>query len=65
MLKFRFTLIFLETGEKTNFKTLKEIAKKIDIPYHQARSILLSEDKLYLHPKIEELTKQYKIEKTI
>lgn len=65
MLKFRFTLTYVETGEKTNFKTLKDIAKKIDIPYHQARSILLCDDKLYLHPKIEQLTKTYKIEKTI
>jgi len=63
MLKFRFTLETIETGIKTNFKTLKELASFLKLPYHQARSILLSEDKIFLHDNISALTKQYKITK--
>jgi len=63
MLRFRFTLETIENGEKTNFRTLKELSTTLNIPYHQARSVLLSDDKLYLHNNIASLAKQYKITK--
>jgi len=63
MLKFRFVLEDKENGFKQNFKTLRDISKTLNIPYHQCRSILLSDDKIYIHKNIEELTKKYKISK--
>ena len=64
-MKFRITLENLETGELTNFKTLKDLSEHLKIPYHQVKSILISEDKLFLHPHIKELCSKYKITKNI
>lgn len=60
-MKFRFTLKLLETGEEIQYKTLKELATKHNIEYHQARSILLSDEKLFIHPNIKLLCDKYKI----
>ncbi len=62
-MKFRFELENILTGEKKNCKTLSEISKTLNIPYHQVRSILLSEDKLFLHNHITEYCSKYKIRK--
>lgn len=62
-MKYKFELLDIETGIITNHKTLQEIREIINIPYHQARSLLLSNDKQFLHPQIKELTKKYKITK--
>jgi hypothetical protein len=62
-MKFRFILENLETQELTNCKTLKDVAEILKIDYHQARSILLSDDKLFLHPNIKALCLKYKIHK--
>jgi hypothetical protein len=59
----RIQLLNLETGDITKYKTLKELSDKINLPYHLCRSLLLSDDKLYLHPKTKELTKKYKVSK--
>lgn len=60
-MKFRYILENLETGEKTPYKTLRDIATFIKIDYHQARSVLLSEEKLYIHPVIKMICSKYKI----
>lgn len=60
-MNFRLTLENLETGEITYHKTRKELGEYLKIPYHQVRSIFLSDDKLYLHPHIKELRQKYKI----
>jgi hypothetical protein len=60
-MKFRYSLKILKTEETKDFPTLKKLAEHINIEYHQALSVIKSEDKMFLHPKIEELTKQYKI----
>lgn len=60
-MNFRFTLIILETGEEIKYRTLKELAIKNNIEYHQARSVHLSDDKLYIHPNIKILCDKYKI----
>ena len=60
-MKFKFILENIETSEKTKYRTLKEIVDKLNIPYHQGRSIYLSYTKQYLHPAIKTLCQQYKI----
>ena len=60
---YRFDVENLETGIITQLKTLKDVAKFIDVPYHQARSLLLSDEKLYLHPNMIQLKTHYKITK--
>jgi len=62
-MKFRFELENLETGEKKNYKTLRDVSKTLNLPYHQTRSILLSDDKLYLHKHIVDYCNKYKIKK--
>ena len=62
---FRFNLENLETGEIRPCKTLKDVSVILGIPSHQARSVLLSNDKLYLHPKIKAITDRYIIHKNI
>lgn len=64
-MKFRFTLTNLETGEEIQYRTLKELANKNNIEYHQARSILLSGEKLFIHSNIKLLCDKYKIIKNI
>ena len=64
-MKFRFNLEIIETGEIKQFKTLKDLAEFLNIPYHQAKSIKISDDKLFLHPHIKTLCSQYKITKNI
>lgn len=60
-MKFRFTLINLETEDVQHFGTLREISKALNIEYHKIRSLYVSEDKIYLHPFLKELSKKYKI----
>jgi|688.fasta_scaffold288456_2 hypothetical protein len=60
-MKFRFSLYDAETNETYYYGTLKEIEKKLNLPYHQIRSIYSSDKKVYLHPNIKELTARYKI----
>ena len=62
-MKFRFALEILETGEIKQFKTLKDMSEYLDIPYHQTKSIMISEDKIFLHPHIKILANKYKITK--
>lgn len=59
----RFILTDLVSNEEIKFRTLKEVAVQLDIPYHQARTILLADDKIYIHPKTDEMLKKYKIVK--
>jgi len=63
-MKFRFTLENLETGIKTEYKTLKALSENTELnhlPYHKIRSLSLSSDKLFLHNEIKELAKKYRI----
>lgn len=60
-MKFRFYLENLENGDFIPCKTLKDVAHIMDVPYHQARSVLLSDDKLFLNKNIMELRKKYKV----
>lgn len=62
-MKYRFILENIETGEKEKYKTLKDIAEKLNIDYHQARSVLLSEQKQFNHPIIKNICNKYKIYK--
>ncbi len=62
-MKFRFTLINLETGDVRHFGTLREISKLLNIEYHKIRSLYVCEEKIYLHPYLKELSKKYKIKK--
>jgi hypothetical protein len=64
-MKYKFILENVETGIKQKHRTLQEIAEVLKVDYHQARSVLLSEDKQFLHPKIKDLCKQYKICKNV
>lgn len=59
----RIQLLNLETGDITKYKTLKDLSEDIKLPYHLCRTLLLSDDKLYLHPKTKEFTKKYKVSK--
>lgn len=60
-MKFRFLLKNLNDENEKQYKTLKDIADFLKIPYHQARSLLLADEKQFIHTNIKELTKQYKI----
>ena len=60
---YRFDVENLETCEITQFRTLKEVAIFMHVPYHQARSLLLSDEKLYLHHNMIQLKTHYKITK--
>jgi len=60
---YKFKLENLKTGDVGYFRTLKELSIFIDVPYHQTRSVLLSNDKQYLHPKIKELSDHFIITK--
>jgi hypothetical protein len=62
-MKYKFILENLETGNTQKHRTLQEIAEVLKVDYHQARSVLLSGDKQFLHPKIKDLCKQYRISK--
>ena len=63
-MKYRFFVENLENGDFIPCKTLKDVAFYMDVPYHQARSVLLSDDKLFLHENITALKKRFKISKT-
>ena len=66
-MKFRFMLE--EYTEKdgvisttySKHKTLQDVADKLGIPYHQARSLLLIEEKQFSHKHIKNLSKLYRI----
>ncbi len=60
-MKFKFVLVNLETGLKENHRTLKEIVDILDVPYHQARSLYLADQKQFLHPNIKNLYSKYRI----
>ena len=60
-MKFKFVLVNVESGLRENHRTLKEIVDILDIPYHQARSLHLADEKQFLHPKIKELYNKYRI----
>ena len=60
-MKYKFVLKNLETGSTVQYRTLKEIVDFLEVPYHQARSLYLADQKQYLHPKIKELYTKYRI----
>ena len=60
---FRFTLHTLCNNTSIQFRTLKDISEFLDLPYHKNRSLSLSDEKIFLHKEIKELSKQYKIVK--
>ena len=60
-MKFRYILENLETKEQVHYKTLKEISNTLNIDYHQARSVYLSDQKQYIHPVIKMIRMKYKI----
>ncbi len=62
-MKFRFCLKILSTEEEKQYPTLKKIAQDLNLEYHEIQSIIKSKDKLFLHPKIEKLSKLYEITK--
>ncbi len=61
IMKYKFILENCKSGKKTQYRTLKEISEIIKIPYHQARSIYLSDKKQFIHKNIKEYCKKYKI----
>jgi len=50
-MKNKFILEDVENNKKTEFKTLREISKILDIDYHQARELyaMSNKPKKYLH----------------
>lgn len=60
-MKFRFELLIIETGEIKQFGTMKQIGEYLNIPAHQVKTILISDEKIFLHPHIKELCNKYKI----
>lgn len=56
-----FVLNNLETKETINYKNLQDIADKLNIKYHQARSIMLKNEKKFLKNDIRQLSKKYEI----
>jgi ribosomal protein S25 len=60
-MKYKFILENLETGEINKHRTITEIAEKLNINYHQARSVLKSDEKQFLHPIIKNICKKYKV----
>lgn len=60
-MKYKFEITNLETGIITQSKTLQEVSILLNIPYHQARSLLLSEEKQFLHPVIKDLKLKWNI----
>jgi hypothetical protein len=60
-MKHRYTLLDTETNEIFYYGTLKEMEEKLKIPYHQIRSVLHSDKKVFLHPNIKNLATRYKI----
>ena len=60
-MKFIFNLKNLEKQEEETFKNLQDIAEKLNIKYHQARSIVLKDEKKFLKNDIRILCKKYKI----
>ena len=54
----------LETNETKNYKNLQDIADELKIKYHQARSIMLKDDKKFFKNDIRKLVKKYEIIKT-
>lgn len=60
MKKFILTDKFNE--EQHVFKTVQAVSEFLGIDYHQARSLLLLEKKVFVHKKVKELSKIYKLE---
>ncbi len=62
-MKLKFTLKNLETNEEARYKNLQDIADELGVKYHQARSIMLKDEKQFLKNDIRQLTKKYMISK--
>lgn len=60
-MKFKYILENLENNVTKKYKTLQSIAEDLQIKYHTARSILLCDEKQFLHPGIKDLCSKYKI----
>ena len=60
---FKFVLENKETKEKKEYKTMREIAKDLNIDYFHARSVYLESKspKKYLHPQVKNLVEKYSI----
>lgn len=60
---FKFVLENKETGETKEYKTMREIAKDLNIDYFHARSIYLESKtpKKYLHTRVKTLKEKYTI----
>ena len=60
-MKYRFILSNLDDKTSVKYRTLKEVADNLKVPYHQARSLYLADKKQFLHPVINKLYTQYRI----
>ena len=60
---YKYLLINKTTNETKPYKTLREIAKDLDIDYFQTRSIYLesTKPKKFLHPITKQLVEKYTI----
>jgi hypothetical protein len=60
---YKFIVENKQTGDKTPYKTLKDIANKLNVEYHQARMIYMESKnpKKFLHPISKELANDYLI----
>lgn len=57
----KFILEYKKNGNTVECKSLKEIAKLLDIEYHQIRSIYQANGKKFLHPIIKNYCEFYRI----
>jgi hypothetical protein len=64
MTKTKFILTILENGETKEYKTMKDIAKDLDIDYHSARAIYANYKQKKKHQFLytQQLCNKYKIE---
>jgi hypothetical protein len=60
---FKYLLENKETKEIEQYKTMREIAKNLNIDYFHARSVYLESKtpKKYLHPQVKKLVLKYSI----
>ena len=60
---YKFILEDKQTGETKEYKTMKEIAKDLNIDYFHARSVYIESKapKKYLHPRVKALKEKYSI----
>lgn len=64
MLKFKLTIIKDDGEVEKYYKSLSDIAKVLNIPYHHVRWIYLNSTcpKKYLHPTLKQLSQKIKID---